>query len=82
MKSLLNKVIDAVNQGILIEPFTTKNLKDWISNSKITNDKNGQDYALSTIEAFLSSSVIDSASTKTDKKLILVSTNPNRYKII
>ena len=79
MTSLLDKLESAVRQGIMSQPFSTKDLKFWIDESGVVNDRSSRPYSQSYINGFLSSSVIQSTSTKRDKRLIKVESNPFSY---
>lgn len=76
--SFLDKLEQAVQQGALPVCFTTEQVKQWIRQYNIINDKSQKPFADSTINSTLSSSVIDSSSTKTDKRLYSFE-NPRRY---
>lgn len=80
--SLLDKLELAVKKGHIRSPFTTNDIKDWIKQYNITDDRNqGAPYTDSYINSFASSSVIDGTATKWDKRLVKVSgTNPQQYK--
>lgn len=82
--TLLEKLYHAVHNNIVNEPFTTSDIKAWINNYNITNDDNqNKPYSNSYIDSFASSSVVNSSSTKSDKKLTIVSNNdPKTYKFI
>lgn len=78
--SLLDKLEQAVNKGIVSTPFTTADVKKWIDNNNIKNDKTGKYYKASYIDGFCSSSVKESTSTKYDKRLVKVKgTKPQAY---
>lgn len=78
--SLLDKLQQAVNKGIVKSPFTTQDLKKWINTSNIINDDSRKPYSDSYIEGFLSSSTIGSTSTKHDKRLSKSNTIPGGYR--
>lgn len=78
--SLLKQLENAVNLGQIKEPFTTSDVKEWIKKYNIINNKTGKPYSESYIEGFLSSSVETSSSTKKDKKLEKLNTNPVKYR--
>lgn len=80
--TLIDKLESAVNNGIVTEPFTTDDIKTWINANNIINDKSGKSYENSYIEGFASSSVVGSSSTKSDKRLKKVSTNPEKYEFV
>lgn len=80
--SLLSKLEQAVQNGSITSPFTTQDLKNWIAQYNITNDQSNTRYQISYIKSFLSSSVINSSSTKWDKKLVQLGTNSKSYKFI
>lgn len=80
--TLLDKLEQAVQNGNITSPFTTQDLKSWIAKYKITNDQNNKSYQVTYIESILSSSVISCSSTKWDKKLGQLGTNPESYKFI
>jgi hypothetical protein len=55
MKRTLNeKIYDAVQLGELAEPFKTQQLKNWIEEFKVFNDKSNKKYAKSSINSVLS----------------------------
>jgi hypothetical protein len=55
MKRTLNeKIYDAVQSGELVEPFTTQQLKNWVEEFKVLNDKSNKKYAKSSIDSVLS----------------------------
>lgn len=55
MKRTLNeKIYEAVKAGELSEPFTTEQLKNWVKEFKVINDRNNKKYAKSSIDSFLS----------------------------
>jgi hypothetical protein len=57
MKKTLNeKIYNAVKLGDLIQPFTTNQLKNWIEEFNVVNDKSKKKYATSSINAILSNS--------------------------
>lgn len=80
--TLLEKLRRAVQESEICSPFTTQDLKDWINRRQIINDENGEGYSETYIEGFLSSSTVDSTSTKTDKALEKLGTNPESYRFI
>lgn len=80
--TLLEKLEEAVQNNQINSPFKTQNLKEWICKEKIINDETGQKYTETYIEGFLSSSTVDSTSTKTDKSLEKLGSNPESYKFI
>ena len=80
--SLLDKLEDAVQNGDIPSTFMNQDLKNWITQFNIKNDRNNLDYQVSYIEGFLSSSIVNSSSTKWDKKLEKLETNPESYKFI
>lgn len=79
---LLEKLRIAVNNNQIYSPFTTQDLKRWINNARIINDKIGAHYSDSYLEGFLSSSTVGSTATKTDKALRKIGTNPESYEFI
>jgi hypothetical protein len=79
--SLLNKLRDAVSNGDICTPFTTADIKNWIKSKRILKD-DGSHYEDSYIEAFASSSVVGSSSTKGDKGLRSLGGTPEKYEII
>ncbi|WP_019413605.1 hypothetical protein [Paenisporosarcina sp. TG20] len=80
--SLLDKLEQAVQKSNIPSIFTTLDLKTWITQYKIKNDQNNLDYQYSYIEGFLSSSTVNGSSTKWDKRLKQLETNPVSYKFI
>ncbi len=52
---LIKQIYEATKNRDLIEPFTTKDLKEWIGKNKIVKD-DGSEYADSSINAILSNS--------------------------
>ncbi|PHS32575.1 MAG: hypothetical protein COA82_09105 [Alkaliphilus sp.] len=79
MATLLEKLEKAVQNKKINSPFTTRDLKQWIKSFKIIDNATGRAYADTYIEGFLSSSTEGSTSTKTDKKLRKMGTNPESY---
>lgn len=79
MATLLEKLRCAVHHGQIQQIFTTEDFKKWISNYKIINDDTGLDYSTTYIEGFLSSSTVNSTSTKSDKALKKLGTDPESY---
>jgi hypothetical protein len=78
--SLLDKLEQAVNNGIVNSPFTTSDVKNWITKYDIKNDDTCKPYKASYIDGFCSSSVKESNSTKYDKRLMKIKvTNPQKY---
>ncbi|MEA0564473.1 hypothetical protein [Lysinibacillus irui] len=80
--SLLNKLEKAVQNSNIPSTFTTQDLKTWITQYNIKNDQNNLDYQDSYIESFLSSSTVNGSSTKWDKRLVQLGTNPESYQFI
>lgn len=76
--SFVDKLEQAVQQGALPVCFTMKQVKQWINQYNIINDKTQRPFEDSTIASTLSSSVIGSSSTKTDKRLYSFE-KPRRY---
>ena len=52
MASLLDKLESAVRQGIMSQPFSTKDLKFWIDENGVVNDKSSRPYSQSYINGF------------------------------
>jgi len=78
--SLLDKLEQAVNKGIVSTLFTTAAIKKWIDKNNIQNDETGKNYKANYIDGFCSSSVKESTSTKYDKRVVKVKgTNPQKY---
>lgn len=67
--SLLEKIKQAVGSGDLPVWFTTAHLKKWVVRKNIINDATGQFYADATIESQLSTCLVGSTSTRSDKGL-------------
>lgn len=80
--SLLDKLKDAVDKGIVRSPFTTNDIKVWIDKYNIINDTSNKKYKDSYIKGFASSSVVGSTSTKGDKKLRALGKNPEEYEFV
>lgn len=77
---MLDKLEQAINEGIVSTPFITADVKKWINKNNIQNDETGKNYKASYIDGFCSSSVKESTSTKYDKGLVKVKdTNPQEY---
>lgn len=76
----LEKLEQAVISGQITEPFTMEDFKNWIHSNGIINDDTGAAYSDSYIEGFLSSSTLGSTSTKSDKALRKLGTDPESYK--
>lgn len=77
--SLLDKLQNAVNLGLINHPFTTNDLKSWMNSYNIKNDNTGMNYSNKYKDGFLSSSTIGSTSTKRDKRLTKMGTTPESY---
>lgn len=82
MATLLEKLKQAVNDGHIHQPFTTEDLKRWISTAGIINDHTGSNYSQTYVEGFLSSSTVGSTSTKSDKALKKLGTDPESYEFL
>ncbi|GAB6159014.1 hypothetical protein JCM39194_22140 [Desulfotomaculum varum] len=74
---MLEKLYDAVSNGLLSECFTHQDFMKWVKGNNITN--NGKPYSQTYLNGFLSSSSLDSTSTKTDKALYQFKGNPTYY---
>ncbi|MBV4428297.1 hypothetical protein [Clostridium tyrobutyricum] len=77
--TLLQKLKEATEKGQIKDPFSTKDLKSWIKKYNIKKDEDNTEYENSYIESFLSSSTIDSSSTKTDKELYRMPNQLGKY---
>ncbi len=63
--SLIEQIYQAVQNQLLIEPFTTDVIKTWASSNGVAND-NGNEYAESYLNSLLSDSDIATPSTSTN----------------
>jgi hypothetical protein len=63
--SLIEQIYQAVQNQLLIEPFTTDVIKTWASSNGVAKD-NGNEYAESYLNSLLSDSDIATPSTSTN----------------
>lgn len=73
--SLRKQIYQATQSGALPQPFTTEQLKIWMSNAGIVKD-DGSHYAQASIDAILSNSDIANSPT-TNKNIKILSSTIN-----
>lgn len=70
--SLREQIYQATQLGVLLQPFTTEQLKIWMRNASIVKN-DGSNYAQASIDAILSNSDIANSPTTNKNQKVLSS---------